>query len=72
MGSVLYQANHDQYHRQPESYSELGAKAGISYIAEDGASVSLFMPIRVTLEGMPYPSTPAGSVSFGERSRAFD
>jgi len=42
MGSVLYQANHDQTIANLSPIPSLGAKAGISYIAESGASVSLF------------------------------
>jgi outer membrane receptor for ferrienterochelin and colicin len=42
MGSVLYQANHDQTIANLSPVPSLGAKAGISYMAESGASVSLF------------------------------
>ena len=42
MGSVLYQANHDQTIANLSPIPSLGAKAGISYMAESGAGVSLF------------------------------
>jgi len=42
MGSVLYQVNHDQAIANLSPIPSLGAKAGVSYMAENGAEVSLF------------------------------
>jgi outer membrane receptor protein involved in Fe transport len=42
MGSVLYQVNHHQSIANLTPIPSLGAKAGISYMAENGADVSLF------------------------------
>jgi outer membrane receptor protein involved in Fe transport len=42
MGSVLYQVNHDAAIANLSPIPSLGAKAGISYMAENGVAVSLF------------------------------
>ena len=42
MGSVLYQTNHDQAIANLSAIPSLGAKAGVSYMAENGADVSVF------------------------------
>jgi len=42
MGSVLYQANHDKAIANLSPIPSLGAKAGIGYMAENGADISLF------------------------------
>jgi outer membrane receptor for ferrienterochelin and colicin len=42
MGSVLYQVNHDSAIADLSPIPSLGAKAGISYMAENGADVSVF------------------------------
>jgi outer membrane receptor protein involved in Fe transport len=42
MESVLYQANHDEAIANLSAIPSLGAKAGVSYKAENGADVSVF------------------------------
>jgi outer membrane receptor for ferrienterochelin and colicin len=42
MGSVLYQVNHDNSIANLSAIPSLGAKAGVSYMAENGADVSVF------------------------------
>jgi outer membrane receptor protein involved in Fe transport len=42
IGSVLYQANHDKAIANLSSIPSLGAKAGVSYKAENGVDVSAF------------------------------
>ena len=42
MGSVLYQVNHDNSIADLSAIPSLGAKAGVSYMAENGADVSVF------------------------------
>jgi outer membrane receptor for ferrienterochelin and colicin len=51
MGSVLYQANHDHAIANLSAIPGLGAKAGISYMAENGVDVSLFDAYQGHLAG---------------------
>ena len=51
MGSVLYQLNHDSAVANLSAIPSLGAKAGVSYSANDGADVSLFDAYQGHIDG---------------------
>jgi len=51
MGSVLYQVNHDKAIANLSPIPSLGAKAGLSYAAENGVDVSVFDDYRGHIGG---------------------
>ena len=58
MGSVLYQVNHDQAIANLSAIPGLGAKAGVSYMAENGADVSVFDAYQGHLGGYAAAMNP--------------
>jgi hypothetical protein len=52
MGSVLYQVNQDPAIATPTAIPSLRVKAGISYMAENGADVSLFDAYQAHIGGV--------------------
>jgi outer membrane receptor protein involved in Fe transport len=58
MGSALYQVNHDQAIAYLSAIPSLGAKAGISYMAENGADVSVFDAYQGHLGGFAAATNP--------------
>ena len=57
MGSALYQFNHDPAIQMLTPIPSFSAKAGISYMANNGADLSVFDSFAVTFQGMPMGST---------------
>jgi outer membrane receptor protein involved in Fe transport len=51
LGSVLYQVNHDNSMANLSAIPTLGAKAGISYMAKNGADISLFDAYQGHIDG---------------------
>jgi outer membrane receptor for ferrienterochelin and colicin len=58
MGSVLYQVNHDSAIADLSAIPSLGAKAGVSYMAENGADVSVFDAYQGHLGGYATSMNP--------------
>jgi hypothetical protein len=62
MGSVLHQVNHDNSIADLSAIPSLGAKAGVSYMAENGADVSVFDAYQghLVFERRPSPRPISG------------
>lgn len=71
MGSVLYQVNHDGAISNLSAIPSLGAKAGVSYTAKNGADISLFDAYQGHINGYAASVNPRPdafhSVSFHAR-----